>query len=64
MATSTQRPRIVADPHVPNATWHVGKDGSLVYKRTTGTIIGIVRVTPERLALFNDLIANPTEDEG
>lgn len=61
------RPRVVKDPHKANTSWRC-KDGLLWYSWTnkenqgwyTGTVLW--NPTPERVKLWADLLANPTEE--
>jgi len=56
-----ERPRVVPDPHGMNVVWSVKNGrisprGSSAWGQRT-----VEHITPERVALWADLLANPTE---
>lgn len=64
----TTRPRVVPDPHTPSAWWFIA-DGDITLRTGAVTLPwnvwapdGGYRPTPERVALWADLLANPVEE--
>lgn len=56
-----ERPRFVRDPHGMNVEWHV-TDGHIAPRVSAQWGQRMVeKITPERVALWADLLANPTE---
>lgn len=69
---SITRPRVVKDPAYPSYEWRV-VDGLLEWRRdpyssgwvsieTAGGFIGIYAATKQRVAVWADLLSNPTEE--
>lgn len=57
------RPRVVVDPHSGLVRWYVDGQGQIVHEQIGPefTLMADSWPTPERVALWADLLANPTE---